>query len=524
MDSADLGDELNCSICLNVYTEPVTLSCGHNFCQVCIVSVLDTHEGSGAYTCPDCRAEFQERPALHRNVTLCNIAKRYLSTHSEYEETRVCCTYCIHSTVPAVKYCLMCEAYLCDNHLKVHSKSEEHVLTESSTALHSKKCSVHKKALQYYCMKDSICICLTCCLAGEHKGHQVEPLIEATEKKKKKLKNILKKLISKEKQTERSLQTLQEHQSRAQEKTADEVERVTALFRNIRRQLEDLEKIVLSMISRQEERVSLISDLIQQLEIKKNELCSKICHIETLCDTTDPLTFLEEQETNREDFCDVKEGNIEKESKKFLIVDDLDKDLILETLNKGFCDIMTGAKKMISGHNEEDLLLDVNTAGINTEISADLKTASWSQIKQILPETSRRFQRYQVLSTKHFSSGQHFWDVETNKLGVCSLGMCYPSIPRKGDVADIGYNNKSWSLWRPYNSNKYLLVHDSKEIQATHNISCQRFRIYLDYEAGQLSFYELCDPIRHLHTFTTTFTEPLHAAFYVCNAWIRIRS
>uniref|UniRef100_A0A8C5Q4T1 RING-type domain-containing protein n=1 Tax=Leptobrachium leishanense TaxID=445787 RepID=A0A8C5Q4T1_9ANUR len=89
MASADLRDELTCSICLNIYTDPVTLPCGHSFCRTCIGDVLDTQEGSGAYKCPECRAESQERPALVKNRKLRNIAENIQSTHPEQEEAGI---------------------------------------------------------------------------------------------------------------------------------------------------------------------------------------------------------------------------------------------------------------------------------------------------------------------------------------------------------------------------------------------------------------------------------------------------
>ncbi|CAI9623681.1 unnamed protein product, partial [Staurois parvus] len=130
MASANLRAELECPICLNIYTDPVMLGCGHNYCRGCIDRVLDTQEGSGGYSCPECREKFQERPALQKNRKLRNIVENFLSTQPEPEESGVFCTYCIHAPVPAVKSCLHCEASLCINHLKVHSKSPEHILSD----------------------------------------------------------------------------------------------------------------------------------------------------------------------------------------------------------------------------------------------------------------------------------------------------------------------------------------------------------------------------------------------------------
>ncbi|XP_075066694.1 E3 ubiquitin-protein ligase TRIM11-like [Mixophyes fleayi] len=517
MASADLRQELDCSICLNIYTDPVTLRCGHNFCRVCIDRVLDTQEGSGVYICPECRAECQERPALEKNRKLSNIAEHVRSIP---EETGIFCTYCVDSPVPAAKSCLLCEASLCNKHLRVHSKSAEHVLSDP-TSLGNRKCSIHKKIMEYYCTEDAACICVSCSLAGEHQGHQVEMLDEASERKKKKLRNVLQKLTTKREETEKRVQRLQERRREDQEKAADVTERVTALFRDIRRQLEDLEKRVLSEISRQEESVSLsVSDLIQQLEIKKDELSGKMHHIEELCNMSDPVTVLQEPDIG--DLCDTE--NRERYYKQVYDVGDLDVGLISETL-QSLSDIISGINTGIYVPEHADILLDVNTASINIRITNDMKTAFNKFRNQKHPETPERFQDYpQVLSTKRFSSGRQYWQVEVRESVKWRVGMCYPSIDRRGRRSYIGDNNKSWCLASDMKwfSKQYSVIHDSKVIQLPDNIPCDTVRIYLDYEAGQLSFYSLCDPIRHLHTFTATFTEPLHAALWVDYCYIKI--
>ncbi|MEE6497170.1 hypothetical protein FKM82_002642 [Ascaphus truei] len=541
MASADLREELNCSICLSIYTQPIMLRCGHNFCQDCIESVWDSQEGSGLYTCPECRAEFQERPALQRNLKLCNIAERFLSTQPEQEGV-IFCTYCVTFSVPAAKTCLLCDASLCIKHLKKHSKSEEHVLTEPTTSLKIRRCPIHKKLLEFYCSEDAACICVSCCLAKQHRGHQVESLNEASEKKKEKLRHVLEKLTSVREETEKRAQSLQEHRRKVQEKAAGVTARVIALFMDIREQLEVLEKRVLSEITRQKEQVSLrVSDLIQQLEIKKDELSRKMFHIEELCNITDPLTVLQGRESDNADFCDAEEGDNdidegttdtedednedrEREYNKVPAVGDLDEVLISLTLQR-LADIVTDLTAKSGFYVQEalNILLDVNTAGDYVAVSGDLKTASRSERDQLRPNTPERFMSYQVLSTSSFSSGQHYWEVETSESESWRVGMAYPSMKRVGDESWIGDNKKSWCL--RMSDKKHLVIHDMKEESIYPEYSSQRLGIYLDYDAGQLSFYQLCDPIRHLHTFTATFTEPLHAAFCVYNyGWVRIRS
>ncbi|XP_077122836.1 E3 ubiquitin/ISG15 ligase TRIM25-like [Ranitomeya variabilis] len=521
MASADRREELDCSFCLSTYTDPVMLRCGHNFCRVCIDRVLDTQEGSGVYSCPECREEFQERPALMRNIALRKVMEKFLFTSPTQMENGICCTYCMDSPVPAVRSCLHCEASLCDKHLRAHSKSPEHVLSDPTTSLEKRKCSLHKKILEYYCTEDAACICVYCS-AGEHRVHQVEMLNEASQKKKKKLRNVLQKLITKTNDIEEKVQSLEKHRRKAPEQAAGEAERVTALCTDIRRRVDDLEKKVLSEISRQEKEESLsLSALIHQLEIKKDELSRKMRHIEELCNMMDPLTVL--QDPDNGDLCDPEEEGGDEDTgghdKQPHDGDDLDVSVISHTLHT-LCDIIIGIRSGIYVVNPADILLDVTTADNNLLISDNLKTATWTGVKQKRPETAERFKDYnQVMSRRGFTSGRHYWDVEGRRSELWMVGMCYPSIDRRGDQSLIGNNNKSWSLGSLYN--QYSVTYDSKHIQL-HDISSDRFRICLDYEAGQLSFYELCDPIRHLHTFTATFSEPLHAALCVWSDSIKI--
>ncbi|XP_066446417.1 E3 ubiquitin/ISG15 ligase TRIM25-like isoform X2 [Eleutherodactylus coqui] len=418
MASAAVIDELLCSICLSTYTDPVMLRCGHNFCRVCIHQVLDTQDEAGVYSCPECREESQERPTLMRCLALRNIMENFLTTPPTQAEAGIFCTHCVDSPVLAAKSCLHCEASLCEKHLRVHSKSAEHVLCEPSANLGSRKCSVHKELLKYFCTKDAICICVSCSLAGEHRGHQVEMLDEASEKKKERLRNVLQKLITRREETEERVRSLEGSRWKAQEKAAGRAERVTALCRDIRRQLDDLEKRVLSEISRQEKEESLLSStLIQKLEIQKAELSRKMRHIEELCNMTDPLTVLQEPDTG--DLCDPEDtgghdggdGDTRGHGKLLRDVDGPDVAVISDTLHT-LCDIIRGIRRGIYVEGPADILLNVNTAANNIRISHDLKTATRTKEKQNRPETAERFQYNQVMSRRGFSSGRHYWDVK----------------------------------------------------------------------------------------------------------------
>ncbi|XP_069840528.1 E3 ubiquitin/ISG15 ligase TRIM25-like [Dendropsophus ebraccatus] len=554
MASAELRDELDCSICLSLYTDPVSLRCGHNFCRSCIVQVLDTQDGSGGYSCPDCRAEYPERPALEKNRKLGNIVERFLSTYPDMEETRIFCTYCTKSPVPAVKSCLHCENSLCGDHLTAHNKTMNHILTEPTNYFGNKKCSIHKKVLEYYCPQDAACLC-GFCLVGEHRGHIVELIDNAFEEKVKKLRKDLEEIKCQKAEFQTRLQNLYDHQRNIQEKASDKRKNVSKLFMDINKQLEMAEKKALSEISRQEEKiVSQISDLIKKLEIEEDELSRKMRHLEEMCHVTDPIRLLQEpditvcdhgggedtgrdggkiksenesdpeiqdneaapvtdQESEQGKTCDNNMVEDKEEAEEYDMVDDLDEVVILLILHRSMRDIVINVTSQL-GFHVPDILLDEDTAHGYVKVSEDLKTATRTAQLQKRPKSPGRFLSYpQLLSRCGFSSGRHYWEVEWNQFGRCDVGMSYPSVEKRGEQSGIGDNDKSWCIIM--RDSGFIASHNSVISILNVKPICPTLGVFLDYESGRLSFYELCDPIRHLHTFTASFSEPLHVIFFI---------
>ncbi|XP_077128585.1 E3 ubiquitin/ISG15 ligase TRIM25-like [Ranitomeya variabilis] len=519
MASAELREELNCSICLSLYTDPVSLRCGHNFCRSCIVSVLDAQEAAGGYSCPDCRAQYPERPALEKKRKLENIVEHFSSTQPGMEETRIFCTYCTKSPVTAVRTCLQCENSLCDDHLTAHNKTVDHILVEPTGSFGYKKCSLHKKVLEYYCVQDAACLCVSCCLVGEHREHKIELLDEAFENKKKKLRKYLDEPNPKKSEIQTRIHNLQDRTRNIQAKASNKRQNISRIFMHIKKQLRAAETKALSEVSRQEEKiVSQISHLIKKLEIQEDELSKKMRHVEEMCRVTDPIRLLQES-----DITVCSHGGDEDTGGEVGSEEDLDEVLISLTLHRSMRDIVTNATSELGVH-VPDILLDMDTAHRCVKLSEDLKTATNSEENEDKPESPGRFVDYpQVLSRCGLSSGRHYWEVEWNQMGECQLGMSYPSIEREGEESDIEYNDKSWCLYM-YDG-EYEIWLNSVTLALREKATCPTLGVFLDYEAGRLSFYELCDPIRHLHTFTTSFTEPLHVVFCVdYGASVTIRS
>ncbi|XP_053321279.1 E3 ubiquitin/ISG15 ligase TRIM25-like [Spea bombifrons] len=158
MSAGGLGVELQCSVCLSVYTDPVTLSCGHNFCLLCISEHWDNQKHR-EYSCPECRERFKRRPELRRNLRLCSIAEHFVSASPRQPDNAILCAYC-KSPVPAVK-----TIPPADTQPRVRSRSVDQVPAKPGSG----KCSVHKELVEYSCSRYAACSCVYCRLDREQK-------------------------------------------------------------------------------------------------------------------------------------------------------------------------------------------------------------------------------------------------------------------------------------------------------------------------------------------------------------------
>ncbi|XP_071978701.1 nuclear factor 7, ovary-like [Engystomops pustulosus] len=364
------------------------------------------------------------------------------------EETRVCCTYC-DSPEPAVRTCLQCETSFCEKHLQRHSKSSEHILADPDVNLENRKCSTHNEVLKYYCPMDATCICVSCWVAGDHKGHEVEVLDVASEKKKEKLRSAVEKMNSKKMEAGRRIQNLTDHGVEEENKLSGLTEKVTNLFTDLRKKLDDLESRVLGEISRQKDQVSTsVSNMIRQMELHKDELTKKIHQFEESCDITDPLAFLQDDLT-RGDISD-RSCEVIGAKRKAQSLDDV---IVSQILYRGllrFADDLNNMrrKQQFPAMKKSEVLLDKDSASEKIFISKDLRSASYTSTLQNRPDGPKRFKSCQVFSSCSFSSGRHYWEVDVSQAEQWIIGVAGESLERKvdGNGSYIGYNEKSWVL------------------------------------------------------------------------------
>ncbi|XP_074927716.1 butyrophilin subfamily 1 member A1-like isoform X3 [Chelonoidis abingdonii] len=157
-----------------------------------------------------------------------------------------------------------------------------------------------------------------------------------------------------------------------------------------------------------------------------------------------------------------------------------------------------------------DVTLDPDTAHPNLVLSEDRKRVRDGDKRQDLPDNPERFDYcYCVLGAEGFAGGRHYWEVEVGDKTDWYLGVCRESVSRKGKVTATP-GNGYWVVWlwdggyeAGTSSPTSLLV----------SARPSRVGIFLDYEAGEVSFYNVTDR-SHLFTFTGTFSGKLRPYFH----------
>ncbi|XP_056128949.1 NLR family CARD domain-containing protein 3-like [Lampris incognitus] len=174
----------------------------------------------------------------------------------------------------------------------------------------------------------------------------------------------------------------------------------------------------------------------------------------------------------------------------------------------GVCWLTPGVRKYAC-----ELTLDPNTAHRDLLLCEDNRKVTWGREEQSYPDHTDRFDSWRQVLCRESLTDRCYMEVQWK--GDVYIGVTYRGIRRRGGGDDslLGYNEKSWSL--SCYSDVYRAWHNKRETQIRiSSSSSDRVGVYLDWSAGTLSFYRVSsDTLTHLHTFTSTFTEPLHVGF-----------
>lgn len=157
--------------------------------------------------------------------------------------------------------------------------------------------------------------------------------------------------------------------------------------------------------------------------------------------------------------------------------------------------------------------LNSDSAHRFVRLSDSNRKATMEIEKQSYPDHPERFEHCkQVLGSKGLN-GRCYWEVE--RKGEVFIGAAYNKLKRKGKGYDtlLGMNKDSWSVFCSDKSTFSGWKDDRREVVFSPFYS-NTIAVYVDSPAGTLSFYRVSsDEFIHLHTFNTTFTEPLYPAF-----------
>uniref|UniRef100_A0A8C3RN25 SPRY domain-containing protein n=1 Tax=Chelydra serpentina TaxID=8475 RepID=A0A8C3RN25_CHESE len=108
-------------------------------------------------------------------------------------------------------------------------------------------------------------------------------------------------------------------------------------------------------------------------------------------------------------------------------------------------------------------------------------------------ENPQRFDSWPcVLGCEGFTSGRHCWEVDVGAGRYSAVGVARETVSRKGNISLRG---------------QYRALTDPRLALSV----CGRLEkvgVYLDFEGGQLSFYDSAS-LSHLHTFQDSFAEEL---------------
>ncbi|XP_073715789.1 E3 ubiquitin/ISG15 ligase TRIM25 [Misgurnus anguillicaudatus] len=179
--SVSLSEELQCCICLDVFSDPVSTPCGHNFCRICLKQCWDN---SQIYSCPYCKETFSKRPELKINTTLREVTLIFKEKFS-LRRSEVLCDVCDERKLKALKSCLTCQTSYCKTHLDLHEKInlKKHKLLDPVENIKDYICEKHERPLELFCRDDQTCVCVFC-TDGDHKNHNTVPLEEESKEKK----------------------------------------------------------------------------------------------------------------------------------------------------------------------------------------------------------------------------------------------------------------------------------------------------------------------------------------------------
>ncbi|XP_076849584.1 E3 ubiquitin-protein ligase TRIM39-like [Brachyhypopomus gauderio] len=507
-----------CSVCLDVFTDPVTTPCGHNFCKTCLTRYWDN---SPHCLCPLCKEKFNKIPKLKINTTLREVVDHFKKNKGLDD---VLCDTCTGVKVKAVKSCLDCGLTFCKSHLEPHNnvpKLKKHKLINPVENMEDYICQKHERPLEMFCREDKMCVCQFC-TEGEHRTHNTVTIEEESGEKRTqlgktqlKVQQMIQERLKKMEEIKHSIELRKKSTER---EIADSIEVFTALVRSIERSQDELLQV---MEEKQKAAERQAERLIKDLEQEITELKRRDSELEQLSHTEDHIHLLQIYPTlnsppHTKNWTDISidtDVNVETVRK---VLSQLQKTLnikLSETLNTKLKHAVSTELKR-SQQYAVDVTLDPDTAYPNLILSDDGKQVTYGDTKQNLPDNPKRFDMYAiVLGKEGFSSGRFYYEVQVKGKTDWDVGVARESVDRK-EKFTLSPQDGFWTVVLR-NENQYKAC-AGPTVLLTLREKPQTVGVFVDYEEGLVSFYDV-GAMSHIYSYTgQSFTEKLYPYFSPC--------
>ncbi|XP_062904056.1 zinc-binding protein A33-like [Mobula hypostoma] len=366
-------EEVICPICLDFFTEPVSLECGHYFCRSCITRCWEREERN---FCPECREEIADR-TLRVNRVLANLSEKARK-------------------------------------LNLNPKEKE-------SKLH---CEEHEEELKLFCETDRKLICLICRDALEHREHRFLPIKEAVKIYKDRVKSSLDSLTKKKSDFQEMKQEQKGKIAGVREQSQSVQSHITSQFAELRWIITEKEQRALRDLREEEERIlNPMEKNLQVIQENLNSIQEEISRLQEQMDQQDNIIFLMEEPRRKR--------RISEDAQKLSVTDGA---LLVEKFDHPYL-LDIASEEVIDCIKKVSVTLDVETASPRLEVSEDRKSVRRTGTRRNLPDTGKRFtDRACVLGSEGFTSGRHYWEVEVTGNRWWCLGVAAESVKRKGSV------------------------------------------------------------------------------------------
>ncbi|KAJ8261580.1 hypothetical protein GJAV_G00155940 [Gymnothorax javanicus] len=261
-----------CPLCRDVFSGPVSTPCGHSFCRACISSYW---AAGAACRCPRCGSCFAGRPELCENTFARDMADRLRRGRPQPSMPRP----------PDAE-----EPHL--DHLGEEFQ-QSHRLPQPIRSLEERMCQKHSRALELFCRRDQMCMCILCA-EFDHRSHDFVPVVSEWSEKQVQLKQrraeVQQMMQDRWKKVEEIRQCVELSRSSTEKEMEHSVQVFDALMRSVKAGQAQLSEVMQEQQRAMEKRAEV---LIKEVEQELTLLQNRRSQLEKLSQTEDHLYFLQ---------------------------------------------------------------------------------------------------------------------------------------------------------------------------------------------------------------------------------------